>query len=120
ASAPASGASVERALAKNTEQYSESNSWDLTTLFRKKKGVAEVAKDELPADLKEKSAEELEAYVKEKAAKRAKIQARIDELNRKRNEYISRQAAKSAGQSDLGTAMQTSVKEQGKKSGMAF
>ncbi|HNL10832.1 MAG TPA: CsgG/HfaB family protein [Turneriella sp.] len=120
ASAPASGASVERALAKNTEQYSESNSWDLTTVFRKKKGFANVKKDELPAELKGKSNAELEAYVKEKDAQRAKIQGRIDELNRKRNEYISRQAAKSAGQSDLGTAMQTSVKEQGKKSGMAF
>ena len=120
ASAPASGASVERALAKNTEQYSESNSWDLTTVFRKKKGFANVKKDELPAELKGKSNAELEAYVKEKDAQRAKIQGRIDELNRKRNEYISRQAAKSAGQSDLGTAMQASVKAQGKKSGIAF
>lgn len=120
AAAPASGASVERALAKNTEQYSESNSWDLTTLFRKKKGVAGVKKEELPAELKDKSAAELEAYVKDKAAQRSKIQTRIDELNRRRNDFISRQAVKSAGQNDLGTAMQASVKAQGKKSGIAF
>ncbi len=118
--APASGASVERALAKNTDQYSQNNFWDLTTLFQNKQSVATVRKEELPGELKGKSGAELEAYVKEKAARRAKIQARIDELKRKRNEYISRQAAKSAGQSDLCTAMQTSVKTQGKKSGIAF
>jgi hypothetical protein len=120
AAAPASGAAVERALAKNTKQYSESNEWDLATIFAKKKSVASVKREELPADIKNKSAQELEAYVKDKATQRAKIQVRIDELNRKRNDYISRQAAKSAGQNDLATAMQKSVKAQGKKSGMAF
>jgi len=118
--APGSGASVERALAKNTEQYSESNSWDLTTVFRKKKSMAHVKKEELPAALRDKSPAELEAYVKDKNARRAKIQARIDELNRKRNDYISRQKAKGARQNDLGSAMQASVKAQGKKSGIAF
>jgi hypothetical protein len=120
AAAPASGAAVERALAKNTAQYSESNEWDLATIFTKKKSVASVKREELPGELKNKSAQELEAYVKDKATQRAKIRVRIDELNRKRNDYISRQAAKSAGQSDLATAMQKSVKAQGKKSGMAF
>jgi hypothetical protein len=118
--APGSGASVERALAKNTEQYSESNTWDLTAVFRRKKSLANVKKQELPAELRGKTSAELEAYVKDKNAQRAKIQARIDELNRKRNDYISRQKAKGARQNDLGSAMQASVKAQGKKSGIAF
>lgn len=120
AAAPASGASVERAAAKATSQYSESNSWDLTSIFTSKKSVASISKDELPADLRDKSAEELEGYVKEKNARRAKIQARIDELNKKRNGFISRESAKAPKGDDLGHATQASVKSQGKKSGFAF
>ncbi len=120
AAAPASGAGVERAAAKASAQYSEANSWDLTSVFSKKKSVAAVKKAELPAALKGKSDKEIEVYVAEKNAKREKIQARIDELNRKRNEHISRESAKSARHDDLGRATQASVKSQGKKSGFAF
>ncbi len=121
AAAPAaSGASVERAVAKNTEQYSESNSWDLTTIFSKKKSVGSVKREELPAELKGKSEKEIEVYAKTKSEKRSKIQARIDELSRKRNEYLSREAARSAKGDDLGKATQASVRTQGKKLGFAF
>jgi TolB-like protein len=121
AAAPAaSGASVERAVAKNTAQYSESNDWDLTTIFSKKKAVSSVKREELPAELKGKSEEEIESFAKTKSEKRSKIQARIDELSRKRNEYLSRAAAKSTKSDDLGKATQVSVKTQGKKLGFAF
>lgn len=120
ASAPASGASVERAAAKATEQYSDSNAWDLTTVFRKKKSVASVSKEELPPELKGRSEKEIEQIVAEKNEKRGKIQARMDELNRKRNEYISRESAKSTKGANLGSAMEASVKTQGKKTGLAF
>ncbi|AFM11246.1 CsgG/HfaB family protein [Turneriella parva] len=121
AAAPAaSGASIERAVAKNSEQYSESNEWDLTTIFSKKKSVTAVKREELPAELKGKSEKEIEAYAKQKSEKRSKIQARIDELSRRRNEYLSRESAKSAKGDDLGKATQASVKTQGKKLGFAF
>ena len=121
AAAPAaSGASVERAVAKNTAQYSESNDWDLTTIFSKKKAVSSVKREELPAELKGKSEKEIESFAKAKSEKRGKIQARIDELSRKRNEYLSRAAAKSTKSDDLGKATQVSVKTQGKKLGFAF
>lgn len=121
AAAPAaSGASIERAVAKNTEQYSESNEWDLTTIFSKKKTVTSVKREELPAELKGKSEKEIETYAKQKSEKRGKIQARIDELSRKRNEYLSRESAKSAKGDDLGKATQASVRAQGKKLGFAF
>lgn len=120
AAAPASGASVERAAAKASAQYSEANNWDLTTVFSKKKSVKSVKKEELPAELKGKSEKDIEKYVAEKNQKREKIQARMDELNRKRNEYISRESAKSSRHDDVGRATQASVKSQGKKSGFAF
>lgn len=120
ASAPASGASVERAAAKATEQYSDNNQWDLTTIFTKKKSVAKVKRAELPAELRDKSEKELEAIALEKTTKRKKIQARIDELRRKRDEYISRESAKTARKDNLGGAMEASVRTQGKKSGLAF
>jgi TolB-like protein len=120
AASPAAGASVERAVAKNSAQYSESNSWDLTSIFSSKKSVTSVAKDELPAELKGKSDKDVERYVAEKNTKRTKIQARMDELNRRRNEFISRESEKSTRHDDLGRATQASVKSQGKKSGFAF
>ncbi len=121
AAAPAaSGASVERAVAKNTQQYSESNDWDLTSIFSKKKAVTSVKREELPPELKGKSEKELEAYAKQKSAKRMQIQSRIDDLNRRRNEFISRESAKSAKGGDLGRATQASVRNQGKKTGFAF
>lgn len=120
AAAPSSGGSVERAAAKASSQYSEANSWDLTSVFSKKKSVANVKKAELPAQLKGKSDKEIEAFVAEKNEKREKIQARIDDLNRKRNEYISRESAKTERRDDVGRATQASVKSQGKKSGFAF
>lgn len=121
AAAPAaSGASVERAVAKNTTQYSESNEWDLTTIFAKKIAVASVKREDLPAELKGKSDKELEVYARQKSAERARIQSRIDDLNRKRNAYIGRETAKSSTAGDFGHATQASVKSQGKKSGFAF
>lgn len=121
AAAPsASGASVERAAAKATTQYSESNAWDLTSIFSSKKSVGKVSKDELPPELKGKSEKEIETIVAEKNTKRTKIQARIDELSRKRNEYISRESAKNTKHENLGGAMEASVKSQGKKTGLAF
>lgn len=92
----------------------------MTTLFRKKKSVASVSKEELPPELKDKSEKEIEQIVSQKNVKRGKIQARMDELNRKRNEYISRESAKSAKGDNLGSAMEASVKSQGKKTGLAF
>lgn len=121
AAAPAaSGASVERAVAKNTEQYSENNDWDLTSIFTKKKAVNSVKREELPAELKGKSDKEIEIYAKQKSEKRSRIQARIDELSRKRNEYLSRESAKSAKGDDLGRATQASVRTQGKRLGFVF
>jgi len=120
AAAPASGASYDRAAAKASSQYSEANTWDLTSIFSKKKSVANVSKEEMPAELKNKSDDEIKAYVAEKEAKRSKIQTRMGELNKQRNDYIAKESAKVNKNSDLGQATQASVKSQGKKSGFAF
>lgn len=120
AAAPASGASVERALAKNSEQYSTGNDWDLTTLYSKKKSVRAVPKEELPAELRGKSDAEITAHIREKEQKRAKIQARIAQLRRQRDEYIKKQATSKRAPSDLASSMQASIRAQGKKAGLSF
>jgi TolB-like protein len=120
AASPASGASVERAIAKNSSQYSANNSWDLTTLFTSKKKIAAVPKTELPAELRDKSQKEVEEYVTKKNQARTKIQNRMNDLYRQRKEYIARESAKSGRRDSFGQALEASVKTQGKKSGMAF
>lgn len=121
AAAPsASGASVERAMAKNSAQYSGGNSWDLTTQYESKGSLDKLAQDELPREIKDKSEREIAAYVKAKSAKRARIQARVRELNDKRNAYLNREQSKSAKHDDFGRATQVSVRTQGKKSGFKF
>lgn len=120
AAAPASGATVERAMAKSAEQYSAGNDWDLTSVFSQKKSIEGLPREQLPAELQKKSDSEITAYVRAKEQKRAKIQARIAELKRKRDEYISTQAKGMKAPRDLASAMQSSIRSQGKKAGLVF
>lgn len=121
ASAPAaSGASVERAVAKNTAQYSDNNEWDLTTIFSKKKAVTAVPREELPPALRDKTEKEIERYAQAMSEKRSQIQARIAELRQQRNAYLSSQSAKSAKGNDFGRAAQASLSKQGKRFGFEF
>jgi hypothetical protein len=51
--------------------------------------VAKVAKESLPADLRDKSAPELKAELERRAEQRKLAQREMDELTRKRDEYLS-------------------------------
>ncbi|MBV6492124.1 MAG: hypothetical protein LDLANPLL_00115 [Turneriella sp.] len=116
---PQSGASTERAQAKASAQYSEANSWDLTSAASQEETLERIKKDDLPQELKEKSKNEIKAYVSKKQAERKKIQTRIDALAKKRNEYILR-ASKENRKDNFGRATQISIRAQGKKRGFAF
>jgi hypothetical protein len=81
--------------------------------------IATVKDDALPAELKGKSKEEIKKAVAVKSAEREKIQKEIEELSRKRQEYIDTEMKKrgNADSDDLGKAIERSILEQAKTNG---
>lgn len=119
AAAPA-GAAVERSLYKSKGQYAESmNSVDAVS------GVAggtlkagELRKDDLPAELREKSDKELEEALRAKGAEREKIQKKLNALGSQRQSFLSE---KSSGNKDsLDRAVLDAVRSQASKFGFTF
>lgn len=102
---------AERAVSKTKKVYNNS-SWDLVDKVKDDANVLqEIKKDELPKELQNKSKEELKVYVAEKQKERDVIQKQINELARKRQEYIDEQVKKEGNDTgdDLGKAINQSV-----------
>lgn len=59
--------------------------------------LEDISEDELPADLKGKSAGDLKAAVTERTAARVKLEGEMAELIKKRDAYVAAQTAKTAG-----------------------
>lgn len=111
---------VERTVAKSKKNAYKNDHWDLVDKAEKDAGfIATVNDDALPAELKGKSKEELKKVVAVKSAERGKIQKEIEELSRKRQEYIDAEMKKRGGadSDDLGKAIQRSIIDQAKKNG---
>ncbi|MDQ0065695.1 vWA domain-containing protein [Chryseobacterium lathyri] len=114
---------VERTVAKSKKNAYKNDHWDLVDKAENDAGfIATVKDDALPAELKGKSKEEIKKVVAAKSAERGKIQKEIDELSRKRQEYIDANIKKqsSADSDDLGKAIERSILEQAKASGYTF
>ncbi|HNC73836.1 MAG TPA: hypothetical protein PK362_02975, partial [Elusimicrobiota bacterium] len=119
AAAPA-GASVERSLYKSKAQYAESmNSVDAVSgVAGGTLKAAELKKDDLPAELREKDEKELEEALRAKGAEREKIQKQLNALGSKRQSFLSE---KSAGNKDsLDQAVLNAVRSQASKFGFTF
>ena len=100
---------AERAVSKSKAVYKNEN-WDLVDRVKQDpKAIQKINKDELPAELQNKSNNELEVIVTEKTKEREKIQKEIGELAKKRQQYIDEEAKKSKSQDDLGNAINTSI-----------
>ncbi|MFV0536382.1 MAG: vWA domain-containing protein [Dysgonomonas sp.] len=101
---------AERAVSKTKAVY-DNSSWDLVDLAKNNTGaLKEIKQSDLPKELQNKSTEELQKAIAEKEVERANIQKEINELAKKRQEYIDEQVKKgdSAGD-DLGKAINESV-----------
>lgn len=119
-SAEASGYVASRAQAKAGANYSNEE-WDLVDA--KKKGTVSLEsmrKDELPAELQDKSVAERKQYVEEKAAEREKIQNEIREEGKKRDAYLAAQKAKNGPDTSLEGAILGAIREQAKQRGFKF
>jgi hypothetical protein len=100
---------AERAVSKSKVAY-KNESWDLVDKLKEDpKAIAKIKKEELPAELQNKSEAELEAIVAKKTKERENIQKEIGELGKKRQHYIDAEAKKTKSQDDLGNAISTSI-----------
>lgn len=109
-------------IASKTSSFYSNESWDLVDASKKKDfDVKKIKEDELPAQLKGKSAVEKEKYVAEKSAEREKIKSQIAELNKKRTQFIAeKQKNMSTDDKSLDAAMMKAIKGQASKKKFVF
>ncbi|WP_415326208.1 vWA domain-containing protein [Chryseobacterium sp. MMS23-Vi53] len=111
---------VERTVAKSKKNAYKNDHWDLVDKAEKDKGyISSIKQEELPSELKGKSAGEIQKIVTQKSADRDKIQREIEELSKKRQDFIDAEMKKrgSSDSDDLGKAIEKSILELGKKNG---
>jgi hypothetical protein len=118
--APASGAVVQRAVAKSSANYNNAG-WDLVDAAKSKEfKLAEVKKEELPAEMQKMTETERKEFVEQKAKERAGLQAKIQTLNTEREKYVAAQQKQSAGTNTLDVVVTTAVREQAAKRAFKF
>ncbi|NNE01879.1 MAG: VWA domain-containing protein [Eudoraea sp.] len=101
---------VKRAVSKSSSYYNNAN-WDLVDASNEQDfDLASVKKETLPESLREKSDVQIKRYLKEKKAERQRVQKEIQQVNAKRNEYLSQQQKNEAG--ELEQAMLKAIKKQ--------
>ncbi|MFC3158750.1 hypothetical protein ACFOEQ_09600 [Chryseobacterium arachidis] len=111
---------VERTVAKSKKNAYKNDHWDLVDRAEKDVNfMANVREEELPTELKGKSKEEIKKAVAQKSAERDKIQKEIEELSKKRQDFIDAEMKKRGGADadDIGKAIEKSILELGKKNG---
>ena len=105
---------VKRAVSKSSRMYKNS-SWDLVDAAEEKEfDVSKIDKDQLPEELKTKSSKEIESYIADKKKERNLIQQKIQDLNKKRELFIT-QNQKDSTSGELENAMLAAIKKQAEK-----
>lgn len=108
---------TDRAVSKSRSVYNNA-SWDLVDRLKNdKNALKSLKKEELPDELKTKSAAEVEAYVKKQDAAREKIRNEITRLSVKRQEYITEKLRRSGTGDDLGKAIRAAILKLAKEKG---
>ncbi|WP_310557227.1 VWA domain-containing protein [Flavobacterium sp.] len=98
-----------RAVSKSKSAY-KNDSWDLVDKAKyDKEAIGKLKKEELPAELQNKTKDEIKVIVDQKTKERETVQKEIGELSKKRQAYIDEEAKKTKSQDDLGNAISTSI-----------
>lgn len=102
---------TERAVSKSKAVYTNTN-WDLVDRVKADStALLKIKPEELPEELKGKSATEIKTIVAEKTKERETIQKEIAELAKQRQAYIDAEAKKENTKDDLGNAISNSIIE---------
>ena len=105
---------AERSFCKSSHAYKNS-SWDLVDAAKdNEKVIAETKLDDLPTEMRTMSIEQRKVYIKQKSEERTKIQAEIQSLNKKRQEYIFKNTPQSSKDKMLDASMMKAIREQGR------
>ncbi|KJD32470.1 von Willebrand factor type A [Tamlana nanhaiensis] len=104
---------VKRTVSKSSHLYKNST-WDLVDAIEENEvAVTDIKENALPSELKGKSDAEIKAYITKKSKEREAIQNEIQELNKKRTEYVLKQQKEKTN--GLENAMIKAIKDQAKK-----
>ncbi len=118
--APTSGAVVQRSVAKASANYRNS-AWDLVDAAKDKNfEIDKLKTEELPAAMQKMDAGERKAFIEKHAQERAGLQAKINQLNREREQYVAQRMKEVAGTNTLDAVMVSAVREQGAKRNFKF
>ena len=113
------GAAVNRALAKASSNYRNAN-WDLVDAVKENTvKLDELKREELPKELQTLSTSERKDYLDAKAKERAELQAKINELNKERTQFVA-EKIKNTPANTLDAAVVTAVREQAAKRNYSF
>lgn len=105
---------AERSFCKSSHAYKNSD-WDLVDAAKdNEKVITETRSDDLPTEMRTMSMEQRKAYIRQKSEERTNIQAGIQSLNKKRQEYIYKNTSQSSKDKMLDASMMKAIKEQGK------
>jgi hypothetical protein len=114
-------AAAQRAMSKASVLYDNSR-WDLVDAQKRGVKVEAIPDAELPPELRGKGPAERKAYVERQAKERERLQARITQLSRERETWLTAERKQRAGASaeTLDSAMIKVVKEAGRRTGLVF
>lgn len=114
------GASISRAFTKSTRLYSNST-WDLVDAVNNQKlDLASVKSADLPPALQKMSVEQRKAVVKEKTEERARLQARLQDLEKERKGYLAQIRRAEAAPDTLDAVMMQGLRDQAACRGFAL
>ena len=118
--APASGAVVQRAIAKASATYQNSG-WDLVDAAKDEKfEVSKLKPEELPAEMQKMNASERKTFIDKKAKERGELQAKIQKLTEDRDQFVAERTKEARTSDTLDTAVISAVREQGAKQDLVF
>ena len=118
--APASGAAVQRAVAKASANY-QNSTWDLVDAAKDEKfDVSKLKTEELPAEMKTMNVTARKDFIARNAKKRSELQAKIQKLNADRDKYVAQRRQETSGTDTLDIAVISAVHEQGGKRNLVF
>lgn len=118
--APASGAVVQRSLAKASANY-QNAAWDLVDAAKNKDfKLTEIKAEQLPTEMQKMNPAERTAYVETKSKERSEMQAKIQALNKEREKYVAARMKELAGTNTLDAVVIAAVREQSAKRNFKF
>lgn len=119
AAAPA-GADVQRALTKASSNYFNT-SWDLVDACKRGNVKLEEVKDaDLPEELRKLDKPARQAFIDKKLNERSKLQTRIQELNKERQQFIATKQKEAGESKTLDVAISKTIREQAAKKQIRF